>query len=90
VIPVEKAWQRIAEGLLNLEKDWEDFQGVLVGAGNLEKLDPHTQHLLSLSTCRSTFLTALERLAVYARRNGGLEFLLIEELEKPTDEDEED
>ena len=81
MIDLEKKWQKVAKALVNAENDFKKFQGELVlsRSAELEKLPVHNQHILTLSTMKSDFYTALERLSVYSRRNGGLQFLLMEE-----------
>jgi len=90
MIEIEAAWQKVAKHLVWAEAAFREFQSVAARRENLEKLPAHNQHILGLTTMKSNFLIAMERLSAYSRRNGSISFLLLEEteaLEKSKDEE---
>ena len=81
---MERAWNKFIRLLLEAERVWDEFRDKHARTRNRELLSVSGQRIHGLATARALYMVALPRILDHARRNGGLENLLI-----PGDEDEE-
>jgi hypothetical protein len=76
---MEEKWNIVIETFLDMEESWKDFQESLGEVESTAELTYLGQKIAGLATARAKFLVAVPRLIDWARRNGGLQNLMIEE-----------
>lgn len=89
---VEQAWNKVAKSIAQTAEFLETFQKLHkeLDATAMEQLQTRSQELFSSSIMQSTPDHFMEDIMGYAMRNGGLDFLIIEEPPKPVEKDEDE
>lgn len=86
---MEEAWNEFIGQFIELERKWKVFQQFHGAVTERESLSIEGQRVCGYSTCRSEFFVALPRWIDLARRNGGLESLLIKDVRKKKEKRDE-
>lgn len=79
---MEKSWNEYIRCLLRAERLWDKFRERQANVKSREELSIPGQRVQGMATSRAAHMVALPRLLDLARRNGGLQSLLVPGEEK--------